>query len=141
MPQMSASEPSSSKNSTDSAPNGANQLDQAQPGASWKANEEQILPHNNMPLVFTSLMLTLFLVSHRPDEHDRQSHEITLNMIVGYGPDHVRLFCSDSKGLAHAREVLPRLSLQSLKNWVEVAAILGLAGTVIVGSSVKSTPH
>lgn len=36
------------------------------PGASWKADEEQVLPHNNMILVFTSLMLTLFLVSVSP---------------------------------------------------------------------------
>ncbi|KAI0788876.1 MFS general substrate transporter [Abortiporus biennis] len=31
------------------------------PGATWKANEEHVLPHNNLPLVFCSLMLTLFL--------------------------------------------------------------------------------
>ncbi|CAL1714499.1 unnamed protein product [Somion occarium] len=33
----------------------------SEPGQAWKADEEQILPHNNMPLVFCSLMLTLFL--------------------------------------------------------------------------------
>lgn len=33
-----------------------------EPGAAWKINEEQIVPHNNIPLVFFSLMLTTFLV-------------------------------------------------------------------------------
>lgn len=34
----------------------------AKPGEAWKANEEHIVPHNNIPLVFCALMLTLFLV-------------------------------------------------------------------------------
>jgi hypothetical protein len=34
-----------------------------EPGAaSWKANEQHVVPHNNIPLVFFSLLLTTFLV-------------------------------------------------------------------------------
>lgn len=33
------------------------------PGASWKANEEHVLPKNNLPLVFSGLMLTVFLAA------------------------------------------------------------------------------
>ena len=33
------------------------------PESSWKDGEQQVLPLNNLPLVFCSLMLTLFLVS------------------------------------------------------------------------------
>lgn len=33
------------------------------PGAAWKANEEHVIPHNNIPLVFIALMLTTFLAS------------------------------------------------------------------------------
>ena len=33
------------------------------PGASWKANEQHVLPKNNMPLVFAGLMLCVFLAA------------------------------------------------------------------------------
>ena len=33
-----------------------------EPGQNWKANEEHVVPQNNIPLVFCALMLTLFLV-------------------------------------------------------------------------------
>ena len=33
------------------------------PGASWKANEQHVLPKNNMPLVFSGLMLCVFLAA------------------------------------------------------------------------------
>lgn len=33
------------------------------PESSWKDGEQQVLPHNNLPLVFCSLMLTLFLAA------------------------------------------------------------------------------
>ncbi|KAK7686305.1 hypothetical protein QCA50_010529 [Cerrena zonata] len=35
----------------------------AKPGQAWKANEEHVVPHNNLPLVFCALMLTLFLAA------------------------------------------------------------------------------
>lgn len=31
--------------------------------ASWKANEQHVVPHNNMPLVFFGLMMTIFLAA------------------------------------------------------------------------------
>ncbi|KAF8586490.1 MFS general substrate transporter [Ramaria rubella] len=31
--------------------------------AAWKANEQHVVPHNNMPLVFSGLMLTTFLAA------------------------------------------------------------------------------
>ncbi|KAF8581596.1 MFS amino acid permease [Ramaria rubella] len=34
-----------------------------EPGATWKTNEQQILPHNNLPVVFIGLMLTIFLAA------------------------------------------------------------------------------
>lgn len=33
------------------------------PGESWRANEEQVLPKNNLPVVFAALMLTIFLAA------------------------------------------------------------------------------
>ncbi|KAF9013990.1 major facilitator superfamily domain-containing protein [Cyathus striatus] len=33
----------------------------SKPGASWKDNEEHVLPKNNLPIVFSGLMLTVFL--------------------------------------------------------------------------------
>lgn len=33
------------------------------PGASWKANEQHVLPKNKMPFVFTGLMLCIFLAA------------------------------------------------------------------------------
>ena len=33
------------------------------PSASWKANEQHVLPKNNMPFVFSGLMLCLFLAA------------------------------------------------------------------------------
>ncbi|VDC06640.1 unnamed protein product [Peniophora sp. CBMAI 1063] len=35
----------------------------AKPGASWKANEEHVLPPNNLPIVFTGLMCCTFLAA------------------------------------------------------------------------------
>lgn len=35
----------------------------AKPGASWKANEQHVLPKNNIPLVFSGLMLCVFLAA------------------------------------------------------------------------------
>ncbi|KAF8506366.1 major facilitator superfamily domain-containing protein [Hysterangium stoloniferum] len=32
-------------------------------GAAWKANEQHVVPHNNMPFVFSGLMMTLFLAA------------------------------------------------------------------------------
>lgn len=40
--------------------------DESKPRAVWKAEEEHLLPHNNMILVFSALMLTLSLVSSPP---------------------------------------------------------------------------
>ncbi|KAL1721033.1 major facilitator superfamily domain-containing protein [Schizophyllum commune] len=33
------------------------------PGASWRANETHVLPHNNLPVVFAGFMLTIFLAA------------------------------------------------------------------------------
>lgn len=44
------------------APSVSGKAMKAKPGASWQTNEEQVLPHNNKPLVFSAIMLTLFLV-------------------------------------------------------------------------------
>jgi hypothetical protein len=33
------------------------------PGQSWKTNEQHILPKNNLPLVFTGMMLAIFLAA------------------------------------------------------------------------------
>lgn len=33
------------------------------PGASWKANEQHVLPKNNLPLVFFGFMLAIFLAA------------------------------------------------------------------------------
>ncbi|THH07185.1 hypothetical protein EW146_g9393, partial [Bondarzewia mesenterica] len=37
--------------------------DSAAPGQSWRNDQQQVLPHNNLPLVFCSLMLTVFLAA------------------------------------------------------------------------------
>ncbi len=59
---------------------------QTKPGASWKADEEQVLPHNNMFLVFTSLMLTLFLVC--PAFQSALIYHLS-QTLVGYGSNYV----------------------------------------------------
>lgn len=35
----------------------------AKPGASWKSDEQHVLPKNRMPFVFTGLMLCVFLAA------------------------------------------------------------------------------
>ena len=47
---------------TSQAPSVVAKAEKSEPGAAWKADEEHVLPHNNMVLVFSALMLTLFLV-------------------------------------------------------------------------------
>ena len=37
--------------------------EKAAPGASWKANEQQVLPKNNIPIVFFGLMSCIFLAA------------------------------------------------------------------------------
>ncbi|KAH8104104.1 MFS general substrate transporter [Cristinia sonorae] len=48
---------------TSRAPSPSGKNEKTKPGAAWKADEEHVLPHNNMPLVFSALMLTLFLAA------------------------------------------------------------------------------
>ena len=35
----------------------------SQAGASWKANEQHVLPKNNLPVVFTGIALAVFLAA------------------------------------------------------------------------------
>ncbi|KIJ41235.1 hypothetical protein M422DRAFT_68286 [Sphaerobolus stellatus SS14] len=39
------------------------QQEKKKPGAEWKAHEQHVLPHNNIPLVFFGLMMTTFLAA------------------------------------------------------------------------------
>ncbi|KZV73419.1 MFS amino acid permease [Peniophora sp. CONT] len=54
---------SSEKDLKNDAPTDTVVEKKAKPGASWKANEEHVLPPNNIPVVFSALMLTVFLAA------------------------------------------------------------------------------
>jgi hypothetical protein len=45
----------------------------AKPGASWKADEEHVLPKNKMVFVFTGLMLCVFLAALDQASHTNPS--------------------------------------------------------------------
>lgn len=65
----------------------------AKPGASWKANEQHVLPKNNIPLVFSGLMLCVFLAAlDQVGCRTQDAHSLTLHIM----PPSWRIYLSAS---------------------------------------------
>ena len=75
---------------TSQAPSVVVKAEKSEPGAAWKADEEHVLPHNNMVLVFSALMLTLFLVCVLAMALQLNCTYATLLYSGGAGSNHVR---------------------------------------------------
>ena len=96
---------SNEKETSDPTPADTGVEKKAKPGASWKANEEHVLPPNNIPVVFTGLMCCTFLAA-LDQVRDVQPRDL-LACATHAMIDHRR-----HSSAHHRREVRRRLKLQ-----------------------------
>lgn len=90
----------------------AQKSEKAEPGASWKMNEQQVVPYNRLGFVFAGLMCCIFLAA--------------IDQVRA--PFRVLWFVFQCSHISHCRLLLLRLYQRLLQNWGEAVTTAGLAG-------------